>query len=456
MSTETNERVEVARMPEGIHYAYWFQVFNSLSFSIVLGVPMLLFMKRLGASATILGIVNALGPLLNILQIPAARYVEQVGYRSFVLRGWSLRSVFIIAIAGIAFLPPQIDSTTKIVLTLCCLFFYNASRGFSVCGFLPWLTQLVPEQVRGRYISFDQMFSFVAIVSGSLLWAFYLRWADGVRAFGVLFLGSFAAAMASLVFLRRIPDVPVSESSRNAEPVPWLQIIKFQPFHRFLVFNMVLFVGWAGIGVFYVPMLRDQFAMTDTGFLLLQAVFGVVFIVSIFILGGLADKVGSLPMLNVSLAVQVLHMVGWGLIGAHIIPFTWWSLGFQQASWGVAFALFQLANTRLVMSIVPGLGRSHFFAIFSVAQNLVLGLCPVFWGILVDALKPWHAHWGLWHGNAFSLLYPVSALFVLFSYATLARIHEPQALSTEEFFHELFVKTPSRAWSRLLNRRSIS
>ncbi|MDD5262488.1 MAG: hypothetical protein PHD76_11650, partial [Methylacidiphilales bacterium] len=95
MSTETNERVEVARMPEGIHYAYWFQVFNSLSFSIVLGVPMLLFMKRLGASATILGIVNALGPLLNILQIPAARYVEQVGYRSFVLRGWSLRSVFI-------------------------------------------------------------------------------------------------------------------------------------------------------------------------------------------------------------------------------------------------------------------------------------------------------------------------------------------------------------------------
>src|ERR1700693_232343 len=81
------------RMPAGIGNAYAFQVFNTVSFSIVLGTPMILYFKHLEASATVLGIVAALPNLLNILQIPAAQFVEQVGYRAFVLRGWSVRSL---------------------------------------------------------------------------------------------------------------------------------------------------------------------------------------------------------------------------------------------------------------------------------------------------------------------------------------------------------------------------
>ena len=446
-------QVKEVRMPAGMHNVYLFQIFNSLSFSVVLGLPMLLFLKRQGASATVLGIANSMVSLLTILQIPAARYVERVGYRSFVLRGWSLRSVFILVMAGVAFMPGQIDATTKIVLILICLFFYNASRGFSSCGFMPWMTQLVPEEIRGRYISLDQMFSFSAIVTGSLIYAFYFKHENGASAFGMIFLGSFAAAMISLLFLRRIPDVPVPESSKSQEPVPWAEIIRYKPFQNFLVFNGVLFIAWAGGGVFNVPMLRDQFGLTDSGFLLLQAFLGVVFIVSVYVLGGLADRVGSMPMLRVSLAVQAAHMVGWSLIAARILPFAWWSVAFEQASWGVALALFSLSNTRLVMAIVPAMGRSHFFAIFSVAQNMVLGLCPVAWGLLVDVLKPWNVAWGPWHGNGFSLLYPVLVVIMLFSYITLAKVHEPKALTTEEFLHELLAKTPARAISRLLNRR---
>ena len=71
-------------MPSGIGNAYAFQVFNTVSFSIVLGAPMLLYLKGLGASGTILGVAAALPPLLNILQMPAARFVETIGYRAFV------------------------------------------------------------------------------------------------------------------------------------------------------------------------------------------------------------------------------------------------------------------------------------------------------------------------------------------------------------------------------------
>ena len=95
-------------MPPGIGNAYVFQVFNTISFSIVLGTPMILWFKALGASATVLGIVASLPPLLTVLQIPAAQFVEQVGYRAFVVRGWTIRSVFILGMAVVAALPVKI------------------------------------------------------------------------------------------------------------------------------------------------------------------------------------------------------------------------------------------------------------------------------------------------------------------------------------------------------------
>src|SRR5277367_2917298 len=102
------------KMPHGVLNAYAFQVFNTMSFTIVLATPMILYFKRLGASATVLGIVLALPQLLNILQIPAARFVESMGYRAFVLRGWTLRAAFILAMAGVAALPEKFNSLTRI------------------------------------------------------------------------------------------------------------------------------------------------------------------------------------------------------------------------------------------------------------------------------------------------------------------------------------------------------
>ena len=71
---------DAAVMPVGINYAYLFQIFNSASYWLVIGVPMFLFFKHLNASAIVLGLVPALPPLLTLLQIPAAKWVEKLGY----------------------------------------------------------------------------------------------------------------------------------------------------------------------------------------------------------------------------------------------------------------------------------------------------------------------------------------------------------------------------------------
>ncbi|MDR1304062.1 MAG: MFS transporter [Verrucomicrobiales bacterium] len=443
---------EPERMPRGIGNAYLFQIFNSLSFPIIVGMPMLLFLKRFGASATVLGVMVALAPLSNILQIPAAGYVERVGYRRFVLRGWATRSVFILFFIVIACLPAGLDHTTKIVLTLSLLVFYNASRGISVCGFLPWLTQLIPDEHRGTYISRDQMFSNISILLCSLSASCFLQWWDGLGAFGVLFFISFVTAMLSLVYLKKIPDVPVPPAARSPAGVPWGAILRYRPFRVFLAFNCALFVAWSGSTVLQVSMLRDLFAYTDSDFMRLGVVSSLLFIVSMYGLPKIINRVGNKPFLAVSLTVQIAHMAGWALIGAGLIPCAWWSVALQQGSWGVAAAFFGLANTRMVMSIAPALGRSHFFAVFSVGQNLVTGLCPVLWGLLVDGLRGFNVHWGAWHWNPYCLGYVLVTLVMCASAGLLTRVREDRAMTTEEFFRELLVNSPARAISRLIRR----
>ncbi len=85
--------------PPGVPYAWLFALFNGLSFQIVLGSPMVLYAKTLDASATVLGIIAGMMPLLVIFQIPAANYIPRMGYKRFVLAGWGTRVMFIFGMA---------------------------------------------------------------------------------------------------------------------------------------------------------------------------------------------------------------------------------------------------------------------------------------------------------------------------------------------------------------------
>src|ERR1043165_7491647 len=85
--------------PKGLHNIYLFVVFNALSYQIILSSPMVLYAKSLHASATVLGIIAGMMPLLVIFQIPAANYIPRVGFKRFVYAGWGTRVMFVFVMA---------------------------------------------------------------------------------------------------------------------------------------------------------------------------------------------------------------------------------------------------------------------------------------------------------------------------------------------------------------------
>jgi hypothetical protein len=261
-----------AVFPPGTHNAFLFAVFNALSFQIAQGSPMVLYTKSLGASATILGIVAGMMPLLVIFQIPAASHINRIGCKRFVLGGWSTRVVFIFAVALVPLTGAFLDAKNQLALMLVLLFCYNLSRGISSCAWLPWITALVPPALRGKYLLRDaamaNLGSFVTIlVAAGLLSGQTQPWQ-----FSANFAFSAVTGATSLIFLKRIPDVPAPETVRVSQtPVPWLAMLRHPPFKKLLRTVVAWSVAYGGMTAFTVAFLRTETGMSEGKILLVTS-----------------------------------------------------------------------------------------------------------------------------------------------------------------------------------------
>src|SRR5258708_35867259 len=115
--------------PTGLHNAFLFAAFNALSYQLVLSSPMVLYAKTLGASATILGVIVGMMPLLVIFQIPAASHIARIGFKRFVYAGWGTRVMFIFAMALVPLTGGFLDGRNRLALMLVLLFGFNLSPG---------------------------------------------------------------------------------------------------------------------------------------------------------------------------------------------------------------------------------------------------------------------------------------------------------------------------------------
>jgi MFS family permease len=444
-----NTQTEKIEFPPGLNNAYLFATFNALSFQMVLSSPMLLYAKSLGASATVLGIIAGMMPLLVIFQIPAAQHVARVGYKKFVYAGWGTRVLFIFAMAIVPVTFPILNETTRLSLLLMLLFGFNLSRGISSAGWLPWITSLVPAPVRGGYLARDAAWVSLASFCSFILAAFCLGKDPGAWRFSLLFLFSGLMGAASLVFLKRIPEgVPDEATSNSKAPVPWGSIINYKPFQKLLWMIMAWAIAYGGLSAFTVVFLKMRGGMSEGKILFLNSVFFLGGLSSL-ILGSRLDRLGSKPVLTFAFLAWLVIITGWTLLAGQVLTLGLGLILLLQFSMGFCAALVTMSNTRLAMAIVPPMGRNHFFALFSVLSNVTLGLAPILWGLMIDAVGPAQVTSMGVQWNRYSLFFLSSGVMLLAALGCCLRLHEPEAASLEELLHDLLIQSPQRVWVRL-------
>src|SRR6266511_1837786 len=364
-----------ASFPPGMTNAFVFATFNALSFQIVLGSPMVLYARSLEASATVLGIIAGMMPLLVIFQVPAAAHIARVGYKKFVYAGWGTRVMFIFAMALVPLAGGFLGRATQLALLLSLVFGFNLSRGISSAAWLPWITTLVPLEIRGRYLAREAGCVHIASCLALMLAALCLGRQAHPWQFAVLFGFSAVAGAISLNFLKKIPDVEPLEKQVTS----------------------------------------------------------------------------SQPVLTFCLSIWILILIGWLLLASRPVHAQFGPVLFLELLMGFSYALVNMNNTRLAMVLAPVMGRSHFFALYSVVANLALGLAPVLWGLVIDAFGPRQFRWQHFELNRFSLFFMCVLVVFALALALCRKLDEPKARNMDELLTDL-LRSPQRLWLRLWPR----
>ncbi len=422
-----------------------FNVFNAMSFNIMLAEPMILLVRNWGASQTFIGLLSSLVPLLMITQLYMAPRVEYIGYRRLILAGWTGRTIVLTFVCILPFVSHRVDHALLLWILFGLMVVYNLLRGVATTSYMPWLRTLIDGQWRGRYISIEHSVSNFSAAATFFFCAFVLEGTATDHQFGYLFLLSTLAGWASIVFLRRIDSPPPLKGRPTIEPVShWAgRVWRIAPFRRLIITSICFYLSISAWRTFTVVYLRDA-GISESTIMLMSGCNMVGIVLSAWVWGQLADRFGSRPIMALATRILLVMLVAWLLLTMHILPPHPVLLTACFCLYGLGFIGFHVANMRQSLNSAPREFPVLALSLFMIGTNLSIGFTPIAWGAALDLFRDLHLTWEGMVVDRFTLFYGISILLLLLTKWRIRRLPDERAAAPHLVLYHMLVDTPLR------------
>ncbi len=440
-------------LPHHARYLWSFGFMNAVCFTIALGSPMVLCARYLNAGESLIGFLLALTPLFTILQLPAARYADRLGYQKLMRAGWRTRAFMVLAMVPLPLLVHVLPGNFLLFLFALFSVLFNAVRGFASGSWNPWIKQLIAPSLLGKYFSIESIIANIAALLTLVASSFILGRNPTGWQYSVLLAISGIAGIVSVVPLAKAPEGALPRLVENPEPV-WT-IVKnvwaISDFRRLLRFSMVNAFALGGTQGFTVLFLKEIVGIGEGRVVMLTTagLFGAM--IGAFFLGQYLDRTGSKP---------VMRVAGWG----HIIFFSFLVL-FSGIGPHADFILLAVvlalggmfnnangvATGRLILNACPREELTIAMALAQTGGALSMGISTVAWGFILEWLRApeWFGHDSRWPFFAF---YSVVLVLIVVCQFLLNHVRETAALPTDRFVRALLLDWPQKMWDDLRGR----
>jgi MFS family permease len=335
----------------------YFNVFNAVSWNLLVGIIITLFALRLGASSTYIGLLSA-SFYIALFLLPFGKILAKrfsiIGIFSFT---WAVRSICMLLAAAAPFVDYAGYRNTALMLIMLGVFFFHFFRGIGMIGNNPVLGLLASGPDRGSYMTQIQITNSAIGMFGSFIIAMALGMEPPIFIFSVLLGIGVITGIFSGYVIRKVPE---PHNEQNRQGMKLFEIFKYASSQKSLRnFMVILFLVVMVSGVtrtFVVVYAREVFGHSD-GLISLYSVFGGLgYLMAGLIVKFLVDRLGAKPLFLVCVIM--------GLVS--IIPVVF----FPQA------AVFNVTGSILFLVFLFFMLNFGFLSSEGIAQTYFLALVP--------------------------------------------------------------------------------
>lgn len=356
------------------------------------GIFLVAFGLQLGASNTVIGLLAAIPPLAELIQMPAITIVEQVRNRRLICVSASIIArLFWLVIALIPFI---VGLTAAVPVLIISLVLYGCISAVSHCSWHSWMRDLVPQEILGSFFSRRMALSLalgsvLSLAAGALIDIIQKNPAyPPVTAYSVIFLGGFIAGLAGIWYMSRIPEPLMMEAAK----VPLIEQMR-ATFHDDNFSRLIAFLGSWNFAVnlaapFFTVYLLVMLDFDITVVIILAVLSQLSSVLSYGMWGRIADRFSYKSVLRVSGPLFMLCILGWTfttLPSRHLLTIP--LLIVLHILMGVSTAGVTLASANIGLKLAPRGGATAYLATISITNSLSAGIAPIIGGMFVDSFK---------------------------------------------------------------------
>lgn len=352
------------------------------------GAFLVAFALSLGASNIVVGLLAAVGPLTQVLQIPAIFLVDRTGLRKtlVVLNSFFSRLCWL----AVAALPWVVPAEQRVAVLMMCLFLYFGLGTISGCAFNSWMRDFIPQNILGSYSGkrlaiATAVGAVLTLVAGFGIEVGKRTLPDPHVSYSILFMLGGIAGLIGVYFLARIPE------PRMAPHVPrGIFTVLAEPLREFNFRRLLVFLGSWNFAVnlaapFFVVYMVMRLGMSLGVVLSLSVLSQLINVMFFRIWGRLADRFSNKSVLGVSGWIFILSIFLWPfltlpekhmltmplLIAIHVLA-------------GISTAGINLCAGNIALKAAPQGKATAYLAALALINGVAATIAPILAGLAAD------------------------------------------------------------------------
>lgn len=388
MSWEVKKTLSQEELQRGLRGVTLDGLASKATITLTSGAFLVALGLLLGASNLEIGILAAIPFLTQPMQLPTVYLIERLrirrpisAYAALVSRG----SLFFVAA-----IPFVVPADWQVKALIAAMLVRGIFAAVSQCAWSSWMRDLVPVSQRGTFyakrMSLAAILAMVlSLIAGIFLDRFKIEFPHyEIFGYSVLFAIAFAAGMANVWVIARIPEPRMSSNGSGIFTLfrrPF-QDENFKGLMKFLVaWNFAINLATPFFAVYMLQSIKLDMTTVIGLTVLSQA----VNIAVLRIWGRFMDRFSNKAVLNVCAPLFITSIFFWIFTlhgGTHMLTMP--LLVILHITMGIAMAGTVLGTSNLAIRLAPRDAASAYLAMSNLANSLAAGFAPIIGGQFAD------------------------------------------------------------------------